>query len=186
MAKSDIHKITALLKKGGAAILPAGTVYGLFCSALSEAGVKKIYKIKGRSFEKPLQVFFADVEDIKEYAITTPEKWKKILSYLPGPYTIVLKLRKKHLNTFSFLKTGTCGFRVVDIRIINEIINELGGPLASTSANISGGATPVKFREISPEILKIAGYNLKNDLLTGGKASSVIDMTGKKEKIIRK
>jgi L-threonylcarbamoyladenylate synthase len=186
MKGPDIEKAAAILKKGGIALLPAGTVYGLFCSALSEEGAAKIYSLKGRSYDKPLQVFLKDADDIKQYAVVSPAKAKKIAAYLPGPYTIVLKLKKSRLRTFSFLKTGTAGFRVVDIAMINDIIFALGAPLASTSANISGGTTPVKYADITHKILKGADIKVKNDFLAAGRASSVIDMTGRADKVLRK
>jgi L-threonylcarbamoyladenylate synthase len=186
MKDPDIEKIAAILKKGGIALLPAGTVYGLFCSALSKKGATKIYSLKGRSYDKPLQVFLNDRADIKQYASVSPEKAKKIASYLPGPYTIILKLKKSRLRTFSFLKTGTAGFRVVNIAMINDIIFALGSPLASTSANISGDATPVKYADITDKILKGSDIKVKNDILAAGRASSVIDMTGRADKVLRK
>jgi L-threonylcarbamoyladenylate synthase len=186
MKNPDIFLIADLLKNGGIAVLPAGTVYGLFCSAFSKAGIKKIYKVKGRSFEKPLQIFLPCLEEISEYAAITDGTKKKIRAYLPGPYTVVLKLRKKHHATFPFLKAGTAGFRVAGKGILNEIMVQLGAPLASTSANISGEATPVKFSSITRKILQKADYSIKNDALIKGKASSVIDMTSGKEKILRK
>lgn len=186
MKGPDVKKIADILRNGGIAVLPAGTVYGLFCSALSEKGAAKIYALKGRSYDKPLQVFLSGRDRIREYAVLSPAKEKALASYLPGPYTIVLKLKKKHLHTFSFLRSGTAGFRVVDIPLINCIISELGAPLAATSANISGAKTPVKYTDITVEILKGVDYRVKSDIFAAGNASSVIDMTGRTRKIIRK
>ena len=70
--------------------------------------------------------------------------------------------------------------------MINDIIFALGSPLASTSANISGDATPVKYADITDKILKGSDIKVKNDILAAGRASSVIDMTGRADKVLRK
>ncbi len=138
MKTSRIKDITAALKKGGVVILPTDTVYGIFCSALSKKGVSAVYKIKGRDNKKPLQVFLSDVSSIHEYAEITPAQEIQIGKMLPGPYTLILKLNPSHKRTFSFLKTGTIGVRVIKSDVLSSILKEMASPLAATSANISG------------------------------------------------
>lgn len=180
-----IKQAVEALKNNDVCILPADTVYGLFCRARSSRAAFTIYKIKGRSKKKPLQLFFSDKKDIFKYALTTPAVKSRINALLPGPYTLVLKLKAAYKDKFSFLKTGTAGFRVIDSAILNGIIRELHGPLAATSANVSGGKTPVKFKDIEKAVLTGVKMAVRDDKAVNGKSSTVIDFTGKKEKILR-
>jgi L-threonylcarbamoyladenylate synthase len=179
-----IKEIIQILNNGGVVILPTDTVYGLFCRADNKRAVKNIYKIKGRDFKKPLQVFLPDVVSIARYVMLDKEKQIFVKKHLPGPYTIILKLRTVMKKRFSFLRAGTIGIRVVNIRFLKKILGSTG-PLAATSANLSGGKTPVKFDDISWELRSKAGICLINDRIVKGRSSKVIDITGKKPEILR-
>jgi L-threonylcarbamoyladenylate synthase len=185
MNKVKIMQAVEALKKDDVCIFPADTVYGLFCRAKSPRAAAKINKIKGRSEKKPLQLFLSDKKDIFKYALVTSAVKSRINALLPGPYTLVLKLKPAYKDSFSFLKTGTAGFRVIDSEIINGIIRELHEPIAATSANVSGKTTPVKYKDIDKAVLAGVKLALKDDRSVKGKASSVLDLTVKKEKILR-
>ena len=177
-------KIIKLLLSGGIVILPTDTVYGIFCSALNKQAVNKIYKIKGRNFNKPLQVFFSDKNQIKKYCKLNSTQIKYIKKYLPGPYTFVLKLKKTAKKTFSFLK-NTIGIRIIKYNLLNNIIKKTG-PLAATSANISGKKTPVFFDDISKMLKNKVDFALKNDRFIKGNPSTVIDLTRNSLNVLRK
>jgi tRNA threonylcarbamoyl adenosine modification protein (Sua5/YciO/YrdC/YwlC family) len=184
--KNLIKEIALTLEKGSVAILPTDTVYGLFCSALSRTGANAVYKIKGRERSKPLQLFFPDAAAMLKYVDIPDGSKKKVGSMLPGPYTVILNLKARHKKTFSFLKSGTAGVRIVRSPLINSIIRELKGPIAATSANVSGEKTPVKFADIDAGIINKVGFAINDDKTVKGRASRVIDMTSKAGTIIRR
>ncbi|MBP7793105.1 MAG: threonylcarbamoyl-AMP synthase [Candidatus Goldbacteria bacterium] len=177
-------KIINLLNSGAIVILPTDTVYGIFCRALNKNAVKRIYKIKGRDFSKPLQIFLSDKNQIKKYCSLNDMKFRYINKYLPGPYTLIFKLNKSCPEKFSFLK-NTIGIRVINNVLLNNVIKKTG-PLAATSANVSGDKTPVFFEDISEKIKNKADFLLKNDRCIKGRSSTVIDLTGDRLKILRK
>ncbi|MCX8092901.1 MAG: L-threonylcarbamoyladenylate synthase [Candidatus Goldbacteria bacterium] len=178
-----IFEVIKKLKKGEVIILPTDTVYGLFCRAFDKQAVKKIYKIKGRDFSKPLQVFLSKKTEIFKYCKLNNRQKKYINKYLPGPYTLILELRDKYKKFFSFLK-DTIGVRIIKYKLLNEIIKKTG-PLAATSANLSGEPTPVKYNDIHPVLLEKL-FAFQDDSIVRGKASQVIDLTGEKLVILRK
>lgn len=181
MKYNAIKDIIQIMNSGGVAILPTDTVYGLFCRAGDKKAVKQIYEMKGRDFKKPLQVFFPDIKTVGKYAETGG---KQIEKYLPGPYTLVLKLKFSMKRRFSFLKAGTVGARVIRSKLMAQILKKTG-PLAATSANMSGGRTPVKFNDIPWELRSKAGICLINNRLVKGRASRVIAFSGEKPEILR-
>ncbi|HNZ30260.1 MAG TPA: L-threonylcarbamoyladenylate synthase, partial [Candidatus Goldiibacteriota bacterium] len=135
-----------IIKKGGIAILPTDTVYGFFCLADNKKAVKKIYCLKGRDFSKPLQVFVASLKEIKKIAVIGTGHKAFLEEKLPGPYTLIFKAKPAGVEKMKFINK-TVGVRVVDSAVINGIIACLKAPLAATSANFSGAATPVKFKD---------------------------------------
>jgi L-threonylcarbamoyladenylate synthase len=185
MNADKINKALEILKNDDACIFPTDTVYGLFCRALSPRAASRVYRIKGRSKKKPLQLFLADKKDIFRYTTATPALKRKISGLLPGPYTVILKLNREYRTRFSFLKTGTAGFRVIKSSLINGILKKLDEPLAATSANISGNRSPRKFSEIEAIVMRGVRMAVKDDKKVKGKPSKVLDFTGKKEKVLR-
>jgi L-threonylcarbamoyladenylate synthase len=183
LSKSAV--IAEILENDGVVVLPTDTVYGLFCKASSRRAVDSIYKIKGRSNKKPLQLFLPDKKLISKYTVISALSKKKINAFLPGPYTLILKLKPEYKKTFSFLKTGTAGVRVIKSRLINDVMKRLKAPIAATSANISGEASPTKYDEIDEKVLSQVSMAVKDDKKVKGKSSRVIDITGSIEIIIR-
>jgi len=173
-----------IIKKGGIAILPTDTVFGFFCLADNKKAVKKIYCLKGRDFSKPLQVFVSSLKEIKKIAVIGTGHKAFLEEKLPGPYTLIFKAKPAGVEKMKFINK-TVGVRVVDSAVINGIIACLKAPLAATSANFSGAATPVKFKDIDKEILKNVDICVQFDKIVKGKASTVIDMTDGK-KILRR
>jgi L-threonylcarbamoyladenylate synthase len=183
--KKLTNEIYSILKNSGVVIMPSDTVYGLFCIASDKKAVKRIYKIKGRAYHKPLQVFFPDIKAVIKYAVVSPARKKLMKKYLPGPYTLVFKLRPAVKKIFTFLKTGTIGVRVIKSKILSPVLAKTG-PLAATSANISGAKTPVKFADIPYELRAGVPLSVICDGMVKGKASKVIDLTGGNVVVLRK
>src|SRR3990167_9256820 len=87
-----IQKAVKILKSGGVIAFPTDTVYGIGCTSFNEKSVERIFKIKGRSFDKPLPIILSSIEDIPLYAKNVSEDaWRIIKKYLPGPLTVVLE-----------------------------------------------------------------------------------------------
>jgi L-threonylcarbamoyladenylate synthase len=82
----------------------------------------------------------------------------------------------------------TLGIRLVKEPFCFKLMERMKRPLVSTSANISGQATPKSFKEINPEIIKGVDYivNLYHDKIAG-KPSTIIKLTNDAQvKVIRK
>jgi L-threonylcarbamoyladenylate synthase len=183
LSDKQLQQVINVFKEGGIAVIPTDTVYGVFCSAENKKAVKKIYDLKGRDFSKPLQVFVSSLKQMRELAGIGNSQKRFLKEKLPGPYTLIFKAKPEGVKKMDFIDK-TIGIRLVELDIINTIINGLNGPLAATSANFSGAATPDKFRDIDKEFLKNVDICIQFDKIVRGKASTVIDMTDGK-KIIR-
>ncbi|MFH1425052.1 MAG: L-threonylcarbamoyladenylate synthase [archaeon] len=147
--KLEIEKAVEVLKSGGVIVYPTETLYGLGADVFNEAAVKKIYELKGRDFNKPLSIAVLK-EEVGKYAEVNEKAQELIDKYLPGPLTLVLK--KKEIVPAWVTDTEYVGIRVPDEESVLEIIRQVG-PIASTSANLSGGEEPVKVEQIPQSIL---------------------------------
>lgn len=178
----EISDLALKLEKGSLALFPTDTLPAL-CSYPKYS--KKIWTIKKRSFNKPLILMGGCLDDlfgfVKPCAIEDGLKMAKI--YWPGALTIILPTKgnlSKNLNCNS----NSIGFRVPALSLARNLLMKTG-PLATTSANISG-KTPVKDAlEASiqfPGIPILAPVPWPN---SSGMASTVIEWNEGEWKLIR-
>ena len=132
-----IHKVVETLKQGGVIAYPTDTTYGIGCDIFNKKGVKKIYQIKHRDPRKPFSFICADLSDVANYAQVSNFAFKTMKRNLPGPYTFVLEATRMVPDLLT-TRQKTVGIRIPDNAIALAIVRELGHPLVTTSANVSG------------------------------------------------
>lgn len=137
MDTSVLDELAADLRGGALAIFPTETVYGLGTSAFSAAGVRRIYSLKGRRWNKPLALLVSDLKSASPLLETIPKEAFRLADvFSPGPITLVLKA-----SDLGKLITGgleTIGVRIPDHPVALALLKAVGVPLATTSVNRSG------------------------------------------------
>lgn len=152
--KKDIRIIEKELLKGSILILPTDTIYGLACDATNEDAIKKIYNIKQRDFNKPLNIHLSNKKDITLYANISNEIEQKLIDKLmPGAFTIVLKKKNVVSNLLTSNK-DTVGVRIPNDPLIKKIIDNIKRPLVLTSANVSSFEPICKIEQLDKSIQK--------------------------------
>jgi len=146
------------LLSGKIVAFPTETVYGLgVCSDNSDA-IDNLYRVKQRSRDKKLSIMIAKPEEVAKYVKEIPPITEKLISaFWPGPLTIILELDDK----------STVGLRNPDNRVMRDLINAVGKPIASTSANISGRVPATDAQQV------VINFSDKIDIvLDGGPAEA--------------
>ncbi|MCX7831388.1 MAG: L-threonylcarbamoyladenylate synthase [Actinobacteria bacterium] len=185
LEKQEILEIVEILRNGGIALIPTETVYGLFCVYNNKQAVERIFEIKKRPKEKILTLTLADVEQSEDFVFL--ENWQKstMKRFLPGPVTFVLKT-KANLLPELISEEGKTGIRIPDLELIQELIQYLRMPLASTSANLSGHPSPAKFSDVSQEILHSVDVAVDGGECSEKIPSTVYDLSFFPGRLIRK
>ena len=96
---------------------------------------------------------------LEDYLERIPKGLKEFLNKQSRPTSVVYGHPKGFANN-TIATNGSIAIRIVQDRFCQEMIREFGAPIVSTSANISGNATPRSFKEISPVILEKVNYVL--------------------------
>lgn len=178
-----IDRVVEVLKQGGLIAYPTDTTYGIGCDIFNNRGIKNIYKIKQRDARKPFSFICADLSDAANYAHISNFAFKIMKRHLPGPYTFVLEATRivpASLTT----RQKTVGIRIPDDAIAMAIVGELGHPLVTTSANLTG-ETPLHDPE---EINSLMGKQLDIVVDGGiryGDPSTVISLIDDQIKVLR-
>lgn len=128
------------ISAGHVVAFPTDTAYGLGVLPDSASAVDRVYALKGRPRSLPLILLAADMDDFAGWA-ELPEAARPLASrWWPGPLTLVVPAGPR---TPKFLRAadGTVGIRIPAHPMARRLLAETG-PLATTSANRSGSASP--------------------------------------------
>ena len=178
-----MENIKQELEQGRAVVLPTETVYGLFAKALDEKAVDHVYQLKGRPRDRALNLNVASLDDILTFSKNQPPYLQQLVeSFLPGPLTIILKANER---VPYWVNSGlrTVGFRMPSHPVTLELIREFG-PLIGPSANLSGQASGVSFKEIVKDFGREV-LGIEDDAFLTGQDSTILDLSGDKVKILR-
>src|SRR5947207_10221886 len=130
----NIKTVVECLEKGGVIIYPTDTIYGLGCDIFQHKSIERICKIKNIDPQKAQLSFICqDLSKLSDYtkSIDTP-LYRMLKTHLPGPYTFILPASKQVPKILQS-KKSTIGLRVPDNNICQDILQELGNPILSTS-----------------------------------------------------
>jgi len=133
----QISRVVDCLKAGGVIAYPTDTTYGIGCSIFNKKGVDLIYQIKQRDKRKPFSFICADLSEVSRFARLSNHAFKIMKRYLPGPYTFVLHASREVPDLLT-TRQKTVGIRIPDNPICLALVQGLGAPLVTTSANLSG------------------------------------------------
>ena len=173
----------AVIQAGGMVAFPTDTVYGIGVSAFDEKAIEKIYDVKGRSHLKAIPILVGDEENLAQITPPIPLYIQQIIdNFWPGPLTLVLPMRSELPGNLS--PWPTIGLRLPDHDIIRRLLQETG-PLAATSANLSGEPSALTADEVLQQLEGRIDLILDGGPVPGGQASTVLDCSGEKMKVLR-
>jgi tRNA threonylcarbamoyl adenosine modification protein (Sua5/YciO/YrdC/YwlC family) len=132
-----IARVVDCLRNGGIIAYPTDTTYGIGCSIFNKKGIERIYRMKQREHKKPFSFICPNLSEVARFARVSNTAFKILKRYLPGPYTFVLEATRD-VPDLLLTRQKTVGIRIPDNRICLEIVQMLGSPIVTTSANLSG------------------------------------------------
>ncbi|MBO4340911.1 MAG: threonylcarbamoyl-AMP synthase [Bacteroidales bacterium] len=189
----------AVLRDGGTILYPTDTVWGIGCDATNPEAVARIYEIKKRSDSKSLVLLASDMDMVAKYIKVIPSIAVDLVEVNDAPMTIIYPGAiagkagdagdRWHLAWNTVAEDGSVGIRIPLMQWCKDLVFKLGRPIVSTSANISGEPTPVRFSEIPQAIKDAVDFVVPPsvDTQSTGKASQILKVGLRGEiEIIRK
>ena len=184
---SSKREAVAALKRGEAVIFPTETVYGLGVSVEAAASPEALYDLKERDRGKPVSWLVGGVDDLDRYGAHVPDLARRLArAYWPGPLTLIVEASDAVPAAFRSA-AGSIGLRMPDNDTALELIEAVGCPLATTSANIAGLQAPGSFDALDPRLAARVGVVMADDRDgdKSGIASTVVDCTVDPPRIVR-
>jgi L-threonylcarbamoyladenylate synthase len=182
-APDSLDRALAILRRGGLIAFPTDTVYGLGALAFDSQAVKGLYLAKGRKAEKAIPILLGDATDLGSVASRVPDMARRLADrYWPGPLTLLVP---KIASLPDDISSGaTVGVRQPNHPIALALLRA-AGPLAVTSANVSGMSSPLTAEDVRAQLDGRLDLILDGGTAPGGVPSSVVDCTGSQPVVLR-
>lgn len=173
----------SILNQGGLIVFPTDTVYGLGGKYDNPEAIQKIYEVKGREQTKALAVLIGELSQIPLVAEFVSNLGMKLTNHFwPGGLTVVVQKNSKITTALS--KDNSIGIRIPNDAFVRQLCREVG-PLANTSANLSGFPNTTNVYEVIDQLGDRVDLVIDNGECKGGIPSTVIDCRDDQLKILR-
>ncbi len=154
--KMEKFRLHTKINFGEIFIYPTDTIYGIGCSALDDNAVKKIREVK-QIGDRPIGVIAPN----KEWIYTNcevPKEAEEWVERLPGPFTLVLKLKNKdavskHVNPHD----DTIAVRIPN-HWVHKFFSELNVPIITPPANVKGKNFMTSLENLDADLKKISHF----------------------------
>ncbi|HET7755169.1 MAG TPA: L-threonylcarbamoyladenylate synthase [Anaeromyxobacteraceae bacterium] len=182
--KDAIRRCADVLRAGGLVAYPTETFYALGALASRSDALARLASAKLRPEGKPLPLLAADEEQVRAVATLDGLAARLAARFWPGPLTIVLPAAAG-LDVAITAGSGTVAIRVPGNDVARELARTAGGPLISTSANLSGEPPPAKPADLSPDLLARIDAVLEARACPGGLPSTIIAVSAGRVTLLR-
>jgi len=171
----SIQAAAVVLQQGGLVAFPTDTVYGLAVPINSQSGIDRIFEVKGRDYNKAIAVLVGSLAHIPLLTPGFPDKAQKLAdSFWPGALTLVVEI-------LPGLPPNLSPYPTIGIRMPNHpfalALLQKTGPLATTSANLSGGANTITAAQVLQQLDGKIDLLIDGGETPGAVPSTVVDCT---------
>jgi L-threonylcarbamoyladenylate synthase len=182
-AAGALNQALDVLAASGLVAFPTDTVYGVGVQAFDAQAARRLYQIKGRPQEKAIPVLLPDVEALPMVAGNIDARVRRLAqAFWPGPLTIVLP--KADGLPPSVTRLATVGVRVPDHPVALSLLTA-AGPLAVTSANLSGAENSTTAADVVRQLDGKIELIVDGGRCPGGQPSTVVSLSGGDLEILR-
>jgi tRNA threonylcarbamoyl adenosine modification protein (Sua5/YciO/YrdC/YwlC family) len=179
-----IEETAHILKnKGGIAVYPTDTVYGMGACVSNSHGIDRISRILQKNKDRLFSFICSDFSQISEYARVSNNCYRYMKRYLPGPFTFILPATN-FVPKKICPKRRTVGIRIPSCRVALDLVKALGEPIANTSVDLPGSLRGDS-EEVRNVVLHEVDIMLDTGALENPTGSTIIDLTSEVPVIIR-
>lgn len=173
-----------LLRRGHLVAFPTDTVYGVGAHYARPEAVERLYEVKRRPLEKGIPILLAEPAMASKVAQQIPDAAKALIQrFWPGPLTLILPKRGDLPAVIS--PNRGVAVRVPADAVARRLIEEAGGVVATTSANLSG-EQPAGSALLAMDALRgLVAAVVDGGMVRLGQASTVLDCTVDPPRILR-
>ncbi|MEU4316877.1 L-threonylcarbamoyladenylate synthase [Nocardia sp. NPDC024068] len=175
---------TSALRAGRLVVMPTDTVYGLAADAFDSAAVASLLAAKGRGRDMPVPVLVGSWNTIDGLVFSVrPQARELIRAFWPGGLSVVVQQAPSLAWDLGDAR-GTVMLRMPLHPVALELLQEVG-PLAVSSANISGRPAAANAEQAREQLGSVVGVYLDGGPAQHATPSTIVDLTGDQPRILR-
>jgi L-threonylcarbamoyladenylate synthase len=135
----NVRTAATCVRSGGVVVAPSDTNMALTVSPDYPEAIERVYELKDRPRHKPLTLFVREPSDWRRFGRhEDPELVDRLAEeFWPGPLNLVLERDAPELD-YRCAMDGTVSVGCLANPVWREFADAVGGPVAMTSANVSG------------------------------------------------
>lgn len=183
--KGSIAEAVQVLSSGGVVMHPTETCYGFAVDVGNPRALAKLYKLKGRDAKKPVSILVGDLIMARKYGEFSKKAFELAGKYWPGPLTLLVP---RTTNLPENLNKGQefVGIRCPSHEFSRELVKAFGGPLTTTSANVSG-EPPLYEADLESfgELSELIDLVVDGGEIPSNKPSTIVKVVGDNVETIR-
>ena len=168
-------------------VIPTETVYGIACRPDEPRATRRVFEAKRRPTDLNLPILAPTTEVAWGIGEATDAARRLAEAFWPGPLTIVLGRTERSRPWWLGERFDSIGIRVPDQSLSLDLLAR-SGPLAGTSANLSGTPPSDDADELILSFTDaVAVFVVLAPSVTpgSGSASTVVDLTGESMRLLR-
>lgn len=178
-----LSRAGAELRAGGLIVVPTDTVYGIAANAFDKRATAAVFAAKNRPRSLPLPVLVSRPRQAWALCSHVPAVATELAAeFWPGGLTLVLPATELDWDLGD--SDGTIALRIPAHRDLIDLMERVG-PIACTSANITGEPTPATAHEIKEKLGDKVGIYLDGGPAAGDSGSTIVDCSGSAVRVIR-
>jgi L-threonylcarbamoyladenylate synthase len=183
--RNGLDRARHIILNGGIVAFPTESFYGLAANASDENAIGRLLKIKKRLDNMPVLVLIPSLEYLKGYVADVPEMALRLIRrFWPGGLTLLFKAGSE-ISPLLTAGTRKIGVRISSHPLAAALAQAVDSPITGTSANISGKPGCVTAKEVYSSLGMGIDLILDGGKTTGGKGSTILDVTVSPPVIIR-
>ena len=170
-----INHAVDILQRGGLVAFPTDTIYGLAALPFQRETVERLFIAKGRNSNRAIAILVGAIEDVGKVARGLDSRTLRLaLRFWPGPLTLIVPGMVRLPDVLS--PNNTVGLRMPDHPVALSLLRAIG-PLAVTSANLSGQENPLSAQDVLSQLNGRIDLILDGGVSPGCVPSTVVDCT---------
>lgn len=182
--RTGIETAIGAVKSGRLVVMPTDTVYGIGADAFDSSAVTALLAAKGRGRDMPVGVLVGSWHTIDGLVYAVPPAARELIrAFWPGALSLVVR-QAPSLQWDLGDANGTVMLRMPLHPVAIELLREVG-PMAVSSANVSGRPAAVTAAEARDQLGDLVGVYLEAGTSAQEAASTIVDLTGDAPRILR-
>ena len=179
-----VERAAEVLRMGELLVAPTDTIYGLMADAFKPWATARVFELKRRPRTLPLPILVSRPKQAWALCGAVPEAAMRLAAaFWPGALTLIMP-ENPELDWDLGERNGSIALRMPAHNDLIEIIARVG-PIAGTSANLSGRPTAPTVAGVAKDLGDAVSLYVDGGKSASEAGSTIVDLTGDEIRIRR-